>query len=125
MNRLGRLAAKSKGTKAKKKTWTKTKVKDKLNHDVFLDQKRFEKICSEMPKILCLTRSVVMEKFKVNGSVARAVIRHLANSGEIKPVGDVNCSDFSLYTGKLAKTALEKKAEDEAAEAAKATKGKK
>ena len=70
-----------------------------------------------MPKILCLTRSVVMEKFKVNGSIARALFRHLANTGEIKPVGDVCSSDFSLYTGKLAKSALEKKAEEEAAAA--------
>ena len=72
-----------------------------------------------MPKILCLTRSVVMEKFKVNGSVARGLMRHLAASGEIKPVGDVTCSDFSLYTGRLAKSALEKKAEEEAAAAQK------
>merc|ERR1711971_27138 len=107
------------GAKAKKKTWTKTKVKDKLNNEVFLDQKRFDKICSEMPKILCITRSAVMEKFKVNGSVARALLRILAASGEIKPVGDVTRSDFSLYSGKLAKTALEKKAEEEAAAAAK------
>jgi len=75
-----------------------------------------------MPKILCLTRSVVMEKFKVNGSVARNLFRHLLAAGEIKAVGDVNCSDFSLYTGRLAKSALEKKAEEEAAAAAKAKK---
>lgn len=107
--------------KAKKKTWTKSKVKDKANPDVFLDQKRFDKICQEMPKVLTLTRSIVMEKFKVNGSVARALFKHLAETGDIKPVGDVNCANFSLYTGKLAKTALEKKAEDEAAAAAKKT----
>ena len=72
-----------------------------------------------MPKILCITRSAVMEKFKVNGSVARALMKHLLAQGEIKPVGDVTCSDFSLYTGKYAKSALEKKAEEEAAAAAK------
>ena len=115
-------AQKSKGAKAKKKTWTKTKVKDKLNNDVFLDQKRFDKICQEIPKILCLTRAVVMEKFKVNGSVARGVLRHLAKSGDIKPVGDANHSKFSLYTGKLAKSAAEKRAEEEAAAAAKEAK---
>ena len=72
-----------------------------------------------MPKILVLTRSAVMEKFKVNGSVARGLLRHMAGTGEIKAVGDVNRSDFSLYTGKNAKSALEKKAEEEAAAAAK------
>lgn len=60
-----------------------------------------------------------MEKFKVNGSVARGLIRHLSGSGEIKPVGDVSCSTFALYSGRLAKSALEKKAEEEAAAAAK------
>ena len=117
-------ANKSKGAQAKKKTWTKTKVKDKLNQDVFLDQKRFDKICQELPKILCITRSVVMEKFKVNGAVARGLIRHLAGTGDIKPVGDVSCSDFSLYTGKLAKSAEEKRLEEEAAAAQKKNKGK-
>ena len=90
-----------------------------MNNEVFLDQKRFDKMCTEIPKILCLTRSALMEKFKISGSVARAMIRHLVNAGEIKPVGDVSCASFSLYTGKLAKSALEKKAEDEAAAAAK------
>ena len=65
-----------------------------------------------------------MEKFKVNGAVARALFVHLAGTGDIKAVGDVCCSDFSLYTGKLSKSALEKKAEDEAAAAAKADKKK-
>ena len=63
-----------------------------------------------------------MEKFKVNGAVARALFTHLAATGDIKLVGDVSDSTFSLYTGKLAKSALEKKAEDEAAAAAKSKK---
>ena len=36
--------APSKGVKAKKKSWTKVKVKDKLNNAVFLDQKSWENI---------------------------------------------------------------------------------
>ncbi len=46
-------------------------------------------------------------------------MRELCAKGDIKQVGDVCCSEFSLYTGKLAKSALEKKAEEEAAAAAK------
>merc|ERR1711976_690459 len=113
-------SAKDKGASASKSAQaTKTKVKDKLNNEVFLDQGRFNKICTEMPKILVITRSAVMEKFKVNGSVARRLLRHLAGTGDIRPVGDVTRSDFSLYTGSKAKSALEKKAEEEAAAAAK------
>ena len=62
------------------------------------------------------------EKFKVNGSVARALIQELAKRGEIKRVGDAN-SKFDLFTGVRAKSALQK-AEEEAAAAAAAEKKK-
>ena len=110
-------AQKSKGAKAKKKSWGKTKVKDKLDNDVFLDQKRFEKIAGELPKILCITRGIICEKFKVNGSIARALIQEIAKRGEIKRVGDAH-SKFDLFTGVRAKTAAQKAEEDAAAAAA-------
>merc|ERR1711953_70842 len=100
-------AQKGKGAKTKKKTWGKTKVKDKLDNDVFLDQKRFDKIAQEMPKILCITRGILCEKFKVNGSIARAMIKEVAARGEIKLVGDSH-SKFDLYTGAKAKSAQQK-----------------
>ncbi len=88
-------AAKKTGTG---KTWTKVKIKDKLNNDVFLDGKSWTKIASEIPKILCITRATVMDKFKVNGSIARVIIKRLAQEGTIKLVGDHSAS-FDLYTG--------------------------
>merc|ERR1712070_447352 len=45
------------GAKAKKKSWTKVKVKEKLNNAVFLDQKQYERMIKEVPKILCITRA--------------------------------------------------------------------
>jgi len=63
----------AKGGKAKKKSWTKVKVKEKLNNAVFLDEKQYERMIKEVPKILCITRAVLCEKFKVGGSVARAL----------------------------------------------------
>ena len=65
-------------TKAKKKSWTKVKIKDKLNQDVFLDEKRWAKMQTEIPKILVITRGALMEKYKVNGSIARAIIKEMA-----------------------------------------------
>lgn len=112
-------ASKSKGTKAKKKSWTKVKVKDKLNNDVFLDQKRYDKLAGEIPKILCITRGVLCEKFKINGSIARALIKDLASKNVIRRVGDTAHSKFDLFTGVQAKSALEKAAEEAAAAAAK------
>merc|ERR1711997_74076 len=67
-------AAKARGTKAKAKKWGKVKVADKANNEVFLEQKKYDKILTEVPKILCITRAVLIEKFKVNGSVARSLI---------------------------------------------------
>ena len=110
--------ANKKGGKAKKKSWTKVKVKDKLNHDVFLDQKRYEKVSQEMTKILCITRSNLCEKFKVNGSVSRALIRDGVKRGHIKPVGDRN-AHFEIFTGVQAKAAEEVAAAAAAAAAAK------
>merc|ERR1740133_219529 len=57
------------GAKAKKKSWTKVKVKENLNNAVFLDEKQYERMLKEVPKILCITRAVLCEKFKVGGSI--------------------------------------------------------
>ena len=97
------------------------KTRDKLNHDVFLDEKKWTKISAEIPKILCITRGILCDKYKVCGSIARAMIRNLAVAGTIKRVGD-HCSSFDLYTGVQAKSALEKAAEEAAAAAAKTKK---
>ena len=107
-----------KAAKTKKKTWTKVKIKDKLNNDVFLDEKKWTKIASEIPKILCITRSTLCDKYKVNGSLARSMIKELAKQGTIKRVGEHH-ANFDLYTGVQAKSALEKAAEEAAAAAAK------
>ena len=74
----------AKGGKTKKKSWTKVKVKDKVNNAVFLDQKGYEKIVKEAPRILTLTVATVVDKFKVNGAVARKVLRDLHQKGHIK-----------------------------------------
>merc|ERR1712127_78346 len=102
------------GGKAKKKSWTKVKVKEKLNNAVFLEEKQYERMIKEVPKILCITRAVLCEKFKVGGSIARALIKDLAKKSLIKPVGQQH-SSFDLYQGVQAKTALEKAADDAAA----------
>merc|ERR1712167_99554 len=95
------------GAKAKKKSWTKVKVKEKLNNAVFLENKQFERMLKEVPKILCITRAVLTEKLKISGSVARALIKELYKKEKIVPVG-VQHASFDLYRGVEAKSALEK-----------------
>jgi len=60
----------------------------------------------EAPKFLNLTVSIVSDKFKVNGAVARRVLRDLHSKNLIKQVGDHH-SAFTLYTGSQAKQAQE------------------
>ena len=115
--------AKKTGGKAKKKSWTKVKVKDKLNNEVFLDQKRYEKLCSEIPKILCVTRAILCEKFKINGAVARFIINDLTAKNLLEPRGEQK-ANFGLLRGVQSKSAAEKIAEEEAAAAAKKAKAK-
>merc|ERR1711934_487601 len=88
-------------------------VKEKLNNAVYLDDKQFERMLKEVPKILCVTRAVLIEKFKIGGSIARALIKELTKRGLIVPVGTQHHS-FDLYRGAQAKSAAEKAAQEEA-----------
>ena len=76
----------------------------------------------EVPKILCVTRAVLCEKFKVSGSIARALIKELAKRSLLIKIGDGH-SKFDLYKGAQSKSATQR-AEDEAKEAATAKKKK-
>ena len=58
----------------------------------------------EAPKFQLLTLSIVTDKFKINGAVARKVLRDLHAKGLIKQVGDHH-SSFTLYTGTQLKSA--------------------
>ena len=100
------------------------KVKEKMNNAVFLDKAQYDRMCKEVPKILCITRAALIEKFKVGGSVARAFLKDMVEKEMIRPV--YQQSKFELYRGRESKTAAEKAALEAAeAEAKAAKKGKK
>ncbi len=73
-----------------------------MNNAVFIDQKAYEKIVKEAPRILTLTVSSVVDKFKINGAVARKVLRDLHSKGLIRQCGEHN-AHFTLYSGTQAK----------------------
>ena len=56
----------------------------------------------EAPKFLTITVSELCNKFKVNGSVARMIIKELLSKALIRQVGDHHAA-FTVYTGKDAK----------------------
>ena len=74
------------------------KVKDKLNNAVFLDAKSWENISKTAPKLQALTVSIIADKYKVNGSVARRVLTELHSKGLVRQAGDHH-SKFTLYAG--------------------------
>ncbi|KAF9106458.1 40S ribosomal protein S25 [Mortierella sp. AM989] len=76
----------SSGGKAKKKKWSKGKVKDKANNAVVLDKATYDKLMKEVPTYKLISPSVLVDRLRVNGSLARTAIRELVKLGLIVPV---------------------------------------
>jgi small subunit ribosomal protein S25e len=74
------------GKSAKKKKWSKGKVKDKAQHAVAVDKPLFDRIMKEVPGFKFISQSILIERLKVNGSLARVAIRHLEKEGHIKRI---------------------------------------
>merc|ERR1712133_331617 len=74
------------GGKAKKKKWSKGKVRDKLNNLVLFDKQTYDKLYKEVPSYKLITPSVVSERLKVTGSLARRGLKELFAKGLIRKV---------------------------------------
>ncbi|KIK65748.1 hypothetical protein GYMLUDRAFT_39261 [Collybiopsis luxurians FD-317 M1] len=84
------------GKAAKKKKWSKGKVKDKAQHAVALDKNLYERIVKEVPTFRMISQSSLIERLKINGSLARLAIKHLEKEGQIKRI--VHHSAQLVYT---------------------------
>jgi small subunit ribosomal protein S25e len=73
-----------KGAKAKKKKWSTVKIKEKLNNAVVVDQKLYDRIIKDAPKMTMITVAIMSDKFKINGAVARRAIRELMSKSLLK-----------------------------------------
>merc|ERR1711970_957978 len=80
------LAKTKAGAAAKKKKWSKGKVREKLNNAVTFDQATYDKMMKEAAMFKLVTPSVISERLKVNGSLARRAIQELLNAGSIRCV---------------------------------------
>merc|ERR1712046_307811 len=79
--------AKSKGgAAAKKKKWSKGKVREKLNNLVVFDQATYDRMMKEVATFKLVTPSAISERLKVNGSLARKAIQELLKAGTIRVV---------------------------------------
>ncbi|TKW31948.1 hypothetical protein SEVIR_2G139500v4 [Setaria viridis] len=78
--------AKSGGGKQKKKKWSKGKQKEKVNNAVLFDQATYDKLLTEAPKFKQITPSILSERLRINGSLARRAIKDLMARGLIRMV---------------------------------------
>ncbi|KAL1935305.1 hypothetical protein VTP01DRAFT_4445 [Rhizomucor pusillus] len=76
------------GKKAKKACikWSAKKVKDKANNMVVLDKPTYERLFKEVPTYKLITQSVLVDRLRLNGSLARVAIKELESQGLIKPL---------------------------------------
>ncbi|GBG70978.1 hypothetical protein CBR_g8278 [Chara braunii] len=74
------------GGKQKKKKWSKGKQKEKVNNMVLFDQATYDKLLSEVPKYKLITPSVLSDRLRITGSLARNAIKELMARGVIRLV---------------------------------------
>jgi small subunit ribosomal protein S25e len=63
--------------------WSKGKVRDKLNNQVLFDKATYDKLLKEVPSYKLITPSVVSERLKVRGSLARKALDELLQNGKL------------------------------------------
>merc|ERR1712072_45723 len=90
------LAKSKSGASAKKKKWSKGKVREKLNNSVVFDQGTYDRMLKEVATFKLVTPSAISERLKINGSLARRSIRELLKAGTIKLVD--KHSNQQIYT---------------------------
>ncbi|KAI5805592.1 putative 40S ribosomal protein S20 [Peziza echinospora] len=88
------------GGKKQKKKWSKGKVKDKANHAVILDKVTSDKLNKDVLTYRLITVAVLVDRLKVNGSLARKALADLEERGVIKKV--VKHAKLSIYTRAVA-----------------------
>ena len=49
-------------------------------------QATYDKLIQEVPKYKMITPSILSDRLRINGSLARAAIRHLLDEGAIRPI---------------------------------------
>ncbi|KAK7840614.1 40s ribosomal protein s25-2 [Quercus suber] len=66
--------------------WSKGKQKEKVNNMVLFDQGTYDKLLSEAPKYKLITPSILSDRMRISGSLARRAIRELMARGLIRMV---------------------------------------
>lgn len=92
-------------SKQKKKKWSKGKTKEKSNNAVVMDKETHAKMMKEVPTYKLVTVAVLVDRLKINASVARRALVELEKSGHLKKVSGHRA--LSIYTRATAAAAEE------------------
>ena len=84
-------AVKVTSTASSLQKWSKGKVRDKLNNLVLFDKPTYDKLYKEVPSYKLITPSVVSERLKIRGSLARAALQELLSKGQWLYLANVKC----------------------------------
>lgn len=72
---------------------------------VVLDKPTYDKIFKEVPTFKMISQSVLIDRMKINGSLARVAIRHLERDGLIKKVvhhhGQLVYSEYLMHVAQI------------------------
>ncbi|KAJ1815394.1 40S ribosomal protein S25 [Coemansia sp. RSA 2671] len=79
-------AAKGSAGSKNKKKWSKGKVQDKANNSVIFNADTLAKLEKEVPTYKLITPSVLVDRLRINGSLARRALRELEARGSIRLV---------------------------------------
>ena len=96
LSKAAKAAAALAGGKKSKKKWSKKSMKDRAQHAVILDQEKYDRILKEVPTYRYVSVSVLVDRLKIGGSLARIALRHLEKEGIIKPIS--KHSKQGIYT---------------------------
>lgn len=61
-------------------------MREKINAKVLFDEDGWLRLQAEVPKMKLVTPSALVERLKINSSLARAACKFLAEEGKIQPV---------------------------------------
>ena len=100
LSKAAKAAAAMAGGKKSKKKWSKKSHKDKAAHAVILDQEKLDRIMKEVPTFRYVSVSVLVDRLKIGGSMARVALRDLESQGVIKAVS--KHSTQAIYTRAVA-----------------------
>ena len=71
-------------------------VKDKANHAVILDKATSDKLYKDVQSYRLITVATLVDRLKINGSLARQALNDLEEKGQIKKI--VGHSKLSIYS---------------------------